>query len=94
MITNNWTAFIEYNYYEFDKKNYGFPILPALLAPATLTINADVRNTLSVAKVGVNYKFDFGGAGRRPVLIFKSLNPVRRRIPRAPNPWDFSRVVC
>jgi outer membrane immunogenic protein len=62
MITNNWTAFIEYNYYEFDKKNYGFPILPALLAPASLTINTDLRNTLSVAKVGLNYKFDWGGA--------------------------------
>jgi outer membrane immunogenic protein len=62
MITNNWTAFIEYNYYEFDRKNYGFPILPAVLAPATLTLNADVRNTLSVAKVGVNYKFDWGSS--------------------------------
>ena len=26
MITPNWTAFVEYNYYEFDKKNYEFPL--------------------------------------------------------------------
>ena len=26
MITPNWTAFVEYNYYEFDKKNYAFPL--------------------------------------------------------------------
>ena len=62
MITQNWTAFIEYNYMEFDKKNYGFPVLPALLAPASLTINTDLRNTMSVAKVGLNYKFNWGGA--------------------------------
>ena len=26
MITPNWTAFVEYNYNEFDKKNYDFPL--------------------------------------------------------------------
>jgi outer membrane immunogenic protein len=57
MITNNWSAFVEYNYYEFDKKNYGFALTPA---PA-VTINADLRNTLSTAKVGLNYKFDWSG---------------------------------
>ena len=57
MITNNWSAFVEYNYYEFDKKNYGFVLAPL---PA-VTINADLRNTLSTAKVGLNYKFNWGG---------------------------------
>jgi outer membrane immunogenic protein len=61
MITRNWTAFIEYDYIEFDKKNEGFPINPALLPPGTaLTVNADLKNKLSIAKVGVNYKFDWG----------------------------------
>ncbi len=59
-ITPNWSAFVEYNYIEFDKKNEAFPIAPALLAPASLTVNADIKNKLSIAKVGVNYKFDWG----------------------------------
>lgn len=61
MITNNWTAFVEYNYYEFDKKNYGFPLNLGAAAPVAVTINADLKNTMSVAKVGVNYKFNWGG---------------------------------
>ena len=65
MITPNWTAFIEYNYYEFDKKTYAFPINVggAIGAAAQLgiNVNADLRNTLSTAKVGVNYKFNWGG---------------------------------
>ena len=60
MITRNWTAFIEYNYIEFDKKNEAFPIVFAGV-PA-FTINADLKYKLSVAKVGVNYKFDWGAA--------------------------------
>ena len=40
-----------------QKKNVAFPINTALVAPAAITINVDQRNTLSVAKVGVNYKF-------------------------------------
>lgn len=63
MITRNWTAFIEYNYIEFDTKNEAFPIAFGGGAPA-FTINADLKNKLSVAKVGVNYKFDWGAPGR------------------------------
>jgi outer membrane immunogenic protein len=59
MITPNWTAFIEYNYYDFDTKNYGFPLNLGAGAPVAVTINADLKNTLSVAKVGVNYKFNW-----------------------------------
>jgi outer membrane immunogenic protein len=59
MITPNWTAFIEYNYYEFDRKNYNFPINLGAL-PVSVSVNADLRNTMSVAKVGVNYKFNWG----------------------------------
>lgn len=60
MITRNWTAFIEYNYIEFDKKNEAFLINPALTAPFRVNVNADLTNKLSVAKVGANYKFDWG----------------------------------
>jgi len=59
MITPNWTAFVEYNYYEFERKNYGFTINPALVGP-NVVFGADLKNTLSTAKVGVNYKFNWG----------------------------------
>jgi outer membrane immunogenic protein len=55
MITPNWTAFVEYNYYDFDTKNHNFPIIQA---PA-VSFNVDLRNTMSVAKVGANYKFNW-----------------------------------
>lgn len=62
MITPNWTAFVEYNYYDFDTKNEAFALnLGALAIPGGVTVNADLKNTLSVAKVGVNYKFNWGG---------------------------------
>jgi outer membrane immunogenic protein len=60
MITRNWTAFIEYNYIEFDKKNEAFTINPLLVGGANVIVNADLKNKLSIAKVGVNYKFDWG----------------------------------
>ena len=60
MITRNWTAFVEYNYIEFDKKADTLLINPALTAPLRVNVNTDMVNKLSVAKVGVNYKFDWG----------------------------------
>lgn len=53
MFAKNWTGFLEYNYIDFDKKNEAF----AIGAPAVATVNADLKNKLSIAKVGVNYKF-------------------------------------
>lgn len=58
MITKNWTAFVEYNYIDFDTKNERFPI--ALPVPIALSVNADLTNKMSIAKVGLNYKFDWG----------------------------------
>ena len=60
MITPNWTAFIEYNYIEFDKKNEAFALNLGPNFPVAVTVNADLKNTLSIAKVGVNYKFNWG----------------------------------
>jgi outer membrane immunogenic protein len=61
MITRNWTAFVEYNYIEFEKTNQAFLLNLGPNIPVTATINSDLKNTLSIAKVGVNYKFDWGG---------------------------------
>jgi outer membrane immunogenic protein len=51
----NWSAFIEYDYIEFDKKNIALDFSAFVAAPAIA--NIDVKNKLSVAKIGVNYKF-------------------------------------
>ena len=54
----NWTAFIEYNYIDFDTKNSALD-LSALggLGIGAAVANVDFKNKLSIAKVGVNYKF-------------------------------------
>jgi outer membrane immunogenic protein len=57
MITPNLTAFVEYDYMRFEDKNVRF----ALTALPIVTFDTKQTNTLSVAKVGVNYKFGWGG---------------------------------
>lgn len=54
----NWSAFLEYNYMEFDTKNAALD-LAALggLGAGAVTGNVGFKNKLSIAKVGVNYKF-------------------------------------
>jgi outer membrane immunogenic protein len=56
MIARNWTAFIEYDYIGFEKKNEAFNLNLGSGLPG-VTVNADIQNKLSIAKVGVNYKF-------------------------------------
>lgn len=51
----NWSAFIEYNYLEFDKKSIALDFTALVGAPAVA--NVDIKNKLSIAKIGVNYKF-------------------------------------
>ena len=61
MVSKNWSAFIEYDYIEFDTKNEAFALnLGGFNPPGGITVNADLRNKLSIAKVGLNYKFDWG----------------------------------
>lgn len=50
----NWSAFIEYDYIDFDKKNLVLNF--AALAPGA-SANVDFKNKLSIAKIGLNYKF-------------------------------------
>jgi outer membrane immunogenic protein len=52
-FARNWTGFLEYDYMEFQTTNLAFPVA---LAPGA-SINASVVNKLSIAKVGVNYRF-------------------------------------
>ncbi|MCK1396072.1 outer membrane beta-barrel protein [Bradyrhizobium sp. 1] len=52
---HNWSAFIEYDYIDFEKKNAALDFSPFAGVPATA--NVDFKNKLSIAKVGLNYKF-------------------------------------
>jgi outer membrane immunogenic protein len=54
-FTRNWSAFIEYDYMDFEKKNVAFNYTGLLLGASTA--NTTIQNKLSIAKVGVNYKF-------------------------------------
>jgi outer membrane immunogenic protein len=60
-LSTNWSAFIEYDYMDFEKKSGALDLTTLLggggLAPGTATANVDFKNKLSIAKVGVNYKF-------------------------------------
>jgi outer membrane immunogenic protein len=56
MFARNWTGFIEYDYMEFGAKSVSFP-LSAVIPLAGLAANTSVTNKLSIAKIGLNYKF-------------------------------------
>jgi outer membrane immunogenic protein len=51
----NWSAFIEYDYMSFDKKTMSLDFTQLVGTPTTA--NVDVKNKLSIAKIGLNYKF-------------------------------------
>jgi outer membrane immunogenic protein len=63
----NWSAKIEYNYIDFDDETVAFPITTNLGTRATIDAIADVRQSLHLIKVGVNYRFGFFG-GPGPVM--------------------------
>jgi len=54
----NWSAFLEYDYIEFDKKSAVLDLSTlGGLGAGAVTGNVDFKNKLSIAKIGVNYKF-------------------------------------
>jgi outer membrane immunogenic protein len=53
-FTRNWSAFMEYDYIDFGKKSVAYSLTDAGL---TEVVNTTVQNKLSIAKVGVNYRF-------------------------------------
>ena len=59
-FTPNWSAFIEYDYMDFDRKNVAFNL--AIPGGPAATANVSIQNKLSIAKVGVNYKFNWGAS--------------------------------
>jgi outer membrane immunogenic protein len=57
-FTDWLTGFVEYDYYGFGTRTVSFT--PAIVAPAL--VNFDIRDTKSVVKVGLNWKFGWGYA--------------------------------
>jgi outer membrane immunogenic protein len=53
MFAQNWSAKAEYQYYDFGKSTF---VTPAVLAPF-----GSFRNDEHTVKVGLNYRFNFGG---------------------------------
>jgi outer membrane immunogenic protein len=61
MITQNWTAFVELDYMRFEDKKVAFQLNPFFTPRFAVNINTNQTQTLAIAKVGVNYKFGWGG---------------------------------
>jgi len=53
MFAQNWSAKIEYQYYDFGKTNF--------VTPAVLTPFGSTRNDEHTVKAGLNYRFNWGG---------------------------------
>jgi outer membrane immunogenic protein len=55
MFSPQWSAFFEYNRYEFANRNFFTGAQP--LGFGTLTTTLDLKSTIHTATIGVNYKF-------------------------------------
>jgi outer membrane immunogenic protein len=53
MFAQNWSAKVEYQYYDFGKTNF--------VTPAVLTAFGSTRNDEHTVKAGINYRFNLGG---------------------------------
>lgn len=58
-FTNNVSAFVEYNYYDFGTRRNSFY---SVVTPNVLFDVADIRETKSVVKGGINFRWGPGGA--------------------------------
>ena len=57
-FTNNWSAFIEYNYMDFGTRTFRFSGVFANGGPA-FTDTGDIAQKIQVIKGGLNYKLDW-----------------------------------
>jgi len=53
-LTRNWSAFAQYNYIDFGTWGSNFNNVPAVILP---TFTENIRQSLSIFKVGINYRF-------------------------------------
>jgi outer membrane immunogenic protein len=52
---NNWSAKVEYNFYNFDTRNLAFP--GTIAGVPEVVPGIDIKETISTVKFGVNYRF-------------------------------------
>ena len=76
MFAPNWSAKAEYQYYNFG--NTTFTAGPADIA------GAQFRNDEHTVKVGVNYRFGWGGPAASQILIGASVSNAKRPASRRP----------
>ena len=59
---SNWSAKLEYDYMDFGSRNLTFLGTPCGgVSAITCVNNESVRETVSVVRAGVNYRFNWGG---------------------------------
>ena len=58
-FAQNWSAKVEYNYLDFGTERILYTGNGAI--PGALPFDEDIRQRIQVVKVGLNYKFDWGG---------------------------------
>jgi outer membrane immunogenic protein len=65
-FTQNWSAFVEYQYYDFDREHVKFGHLDlgrgggmGLVRDLSIPIHADIDQHIHVFKFGLNYRFGF-----------------------------------
>jgi outer membrane immunogenic protein len=59
----NWSAFVEWNHYDFGKKSFSFtgPFIGDEGGPPNSeTAVFDIKQRVETVKIGVNYRFNFG----------------------------------
>jgi outer membrane immunogenic protein len=65
---NNWSAKVEYDFYDFGTRSVTLAGTltggPTLLPPGPVTVpGVDINERISTVKVGINYRFGWGGVG-------------------------------
>ncbi len=60
-FAGNWTARVEYRYYDFGRRGFNDAGFPTPLLPFAIP-NHSTRETMQTARVGLTYKFGWGAA--------------------------------
>jgi outer membrane immunogenic protein len=58
-FATNWTALVEYDHYGFDTRTVSMNVTNATFAVTPANLN--IRHDIDTVKVGINYRFGFGG---------------------------------
>jgi len=67
---NNWSAFLEYDFYGFGTRTLAFDICQVTCGPPNGNTNVDIKQDINVVKAGINWRFNWGKSpiGKGPVV--------------------------